>query len=129
MMKAYSFKNPMLLYVGLLNDPSSVVRFLEVRVCETKEHLLDGPFPEIVCDVAHGVRSDDRDVVVFFIGRLGSKRGNLLAYEIDHLVSDLDAQTQFVREIGRQRNYRQLLTYIEGRQNHSRCQGSRHVCL
>lgn len=104
-MKAYSFKKPMLPSdTSLLDDPSPVVRLLEVRVGEAEEHLLDGSLPEVVCDVAHGVGPQHADVVVVLVARLDSESCNLLADEVHYLVSDLDAQTELVGKVGGQCN-------------------------
>lgn len=90
-MKAYSFKNPMLRKGGLLYDTPAMVCFLEVRIRETEEHLLHCAFPEVVRYVAHGIRPKHCHIVVVLVARLCSQSGDLLSYEIDDLVSDLNA--------------------------------------
>ena len=70
----------------MVDNSSSEVFLLEVRIWETEEHLLQLPFPEVIGEELHSIGSDNGAIEVRWIAFGATSQ---CTHALTHIVGDL----------------------------------------
>ena len=81
---------------SLVDDSTTVVGSLEVRVGETNEDFLEGVSTKVVGQMSHRVSSQNGDVMALVL--LRAKTPDFFSNEIDKFISNFKTHNVFIRE-------------------------------